>query len=104
GFNQAALLAQVFCRYTGLPCVETGLLRIKATEAQFGLSKQDRLANVTDAFQVSPALHRRRDKIKVLLLDDIFTTGATARSAQQALQQAQISVYGMITLARAGQI
>ena len=103
GFNQAALLAQVFCRYTGLPCVETGLLRVRATEAQFGLSKQARLANVTDAFQVRPALHRRRDKIKVLLLDDIFTTGATARSAQQALQQAQISVYGMVTLARAGQ-
>lgn len=103
GFNQAALLAQVFCRYTGLPWMETGLLRIKATEAQFGLSKQARLENVAAAFAVHPRLQQRQGKVTILLLDDIFTTGATARSAQQVLQQAQIPVYGMVTLARAGQ-
>lgn len=103
GFNQAALLAQVFCRYTGLPWMDTGLLRVRATEAQFGLSPQARLENVAAAFEVSPRLQQRRGKVTILLLDDIFTTGATARSAQQILQQSQIPVYGMVTLARAGQ-
>lgn len=102
GFNQAALLAQVFCRYTGLSCFESGLMRIKATEAQFGLSKQARLENVTDAFQVGQTLLRRQGRVCVLLLDDIFTTGATARSAQQTLQHSHIPVYGMAALARAG--
>jgi adenine/guanine phosphoribosyltransferase-like PRPP-binding protein len=68
------------------------------------------LENVTAAFQVSPALLRRgvspqnprRKPIHILLLDDIFTTGATAQAAQKVLQQAQIPVYGMVALARAG--
>jgi len=110
GFNQATLLAQVFCRYTGLALMDGGILRVKETEAQFGLSKSARLENVTAAFQVSPALLRRgvspqnprRKPIHILLLDDIFTTGATAQAAQKVLQQAQIPVYGMVALARAG--
>lgn len=111
GFNQATLLAQVFCRYTGLALMDGGLLRVKDTEAQFGLSKSARLENVAAAFQVSPALQHRglrtgnpgHKPLTILLLDDIFTTGATAQSAQKVLQQAQIPVYGMVTLARAGQ-
>ena len=110
GFNQATLLAQVFCRYTGLALLEGGLLRVKETEAQFGLSKSARLENVMAAFEVSPALLRRslgsrnpeRKPVTILLLDDIFTTGATAQSAQKVLQQAEIPVYGMVALARAG--
>jgi predicted amidophosphoribosyltransferase len=90
--------------------MEGGLLRVKETEAQFGLSKSARLENVTAAFEVSPALLRRslgsrnpeRKPVTILLLDDIFTTGATAQSAQKVLQQAEIPVYGMVALARAG--
>jgi ComF family protein len=104
GFNQAALLAHSFCRYARLPLLDHGLVRVKATEAQFGLSKNDRSLNLTDAFQLGKPLKiLTRSKPSILLLDDIFTTGATARSAAQILKQADISVYGMVVLARAGQ-
>lgn len=107
GFNQAALLAHSFCRYARLPFLDHGLVRIKATEAQFGLSKNDRSLNLTDAFQLGKPLKTltplTQAKPSILLLDDIFTTGATARSAAQILRQADMPVYGMVVLARSGQ-
>ena len=101
GFNQADLLAQVFCRYTRLPYLSNGLIRAKVTQAQFGLSKSDRSQNLKDAFRINPKHQNRLQQNAVLLLDDIYTTGSTARSAQHTLRQSQIPLHGMVTLARA---
>lgn len=98
GFNQAALLAQSFCEITGLPCANQGLVRVKATEAQFGLSAEARQVNLSDAFVVGKGL-RSPGNQEILLLDDIYTTGATARSAMQVLRSKGYSVHGMIALA-----
>lgn len=98
GFNQAELLARRFCTYTGLTCCPQGLQRVRATEAQFGLSPAARSQNVADAFAIGPDLRGKVGRL-VLLLDDIYTTGATARAATLTLRQAGITVVGIVALA-----
>lgn len=102
GYNQAALLAQSFCEITGLKLQQIGLERIRGTAAQFGLSVSEREKNLAMAFQVGSGFRRHHPASPVLLLDDIYTTGATARSAAQTLQQHGITVYGVVALAQAG--
>lgn len=101
GFNQAALLAQAFCRQSGLPLKQQGLCRSRATEAQFGLSATARQQNLAGAFELGIDFLRKPPQHPVLLLDDIYTTGATALSAAETLRRHQISVYGIVTVAKA---
>ncbi|HEY9615854.1 MAG TPA: ComF family protein, partial [Microcoleaceae cyanobacterium] len=101
GFNQAELLAEHFCDLTGLPLSRDGLLRSRVTEAQFQLSASDRAQNLTEAFSLGPAWSKQPPTNPVLLLDDIYTTGATARSAAQTLRRHGIRVYGIAALAKA---
>ncbi len=99
GYNQAALIAESFCEFTGYKHQALGLDRARATEAQFGLSVQEREQNLADAFVVSRSLHRHPSASPVLLLDDIYTTGATVSSAAQTLQRHGIQVYGVVAIA-----
>ncbi|WOB43850.1 ComF family protein [Thermoleptolyngbya oregonensis NK1-22] len=98
GFNQAELLATSFCQVTRLPLERRGLVRVRATTPQFGLSVEERSQNVAGAFQVGPAFGRSPRR-PVLLLDDIYTTGATARNAAACLEARGIRVYGLVALA-----
>jgi predicted amidophosphoribosyltransferase len=102
GFNQAELIATAFCRQTGLPQVK-GLNRRRNTAPQFGLSAIDRAANLANAFEIG-AFFSGKNPLKsrptVLLLDDIYTTGATAQAAAQTLRRHQISVYGILAIAK----
>ena len=104
GYNQAALIATGFCRVTGLPMAEHGLVRTKATEAMYGLGVTQRQANVTGAFQVSPTLKTRTLKARnrlILLVDDIYTTGSTARAAATTLKNAGYATTGITAMAQA---
>lgn len=98
GFNQAALLAQGFCRWTGLRLYPQGLERLRDTEAQFRLSAAARASNLANAFGVG----RLPAEASVLLLDDIYTSGATVRAAVAALAQRGIASVGVVVLARSG--
>jgi ComF family protein len=95
GFNQAELIAESFCEATGLPLKRDGLARTQATEAQFALSPQAREQNLAGVFALGKDFLRQRPVGTVLLLDDIYTTGATVRSAAQTLRRSQISVWGV---------
>jgi ComF family protein len=99
GYNQAELLAQSFCQFTGYKEQPLGLERVRATEAQFNLSVQEREQNLTDAFVVGKSLSQRPTPSPVLLLDDIYTTGATVCSAAQILRKQGIPVYGVVAIA-----
>lgn len=102
GFNQAALLAKRFCTIAHLPLALQGLERSRATEAQFGLDRAARDRNLDTAFTVGQPFLRQPPAHPVLLLDDIYTTGATARSATQTLRRQGIRVCGIAVLARTG--
>lgn len=99
GYNQADLLAQSFCNFTGYPMRSLGLERVRATEAQFSLSGTEREKNLAGAFSLGKEFLRSRPSTSVLLLDDIYTTGATAQSAAKTLAQHGIRVYGLVAVA-----
>ena len=98
GFNQSELLAREIGPRINTPVVNA-LRRVKNTPAQAGLTSAKRRLNVSGAFQA-----RRRSAIegrRVLLIDDVMTTGATAASCGRALQRAGARQVILLTLARA---
>ncbi|MEO1132880.1 MAG: ComF family protein [Cyanobacteria bacterium J06639_1] len=100
GYNQAEQVSRAFCRVTGDRHAPDILQRVKVTEAQFGLSRSDRFRNLQRAFAVSPQLDSR---YPVLLVDDIYTTGATMAAAIDAMRRVRpnVKVVGAIAIARA---
>ena len=96
-YDQAALLASELARATGRPLHLELLRRARATRRQVGLSEQDRAQNVEGAFEATGQLQGE----DVLLVDDVFTTGATARAATAALRSAGAGRVEVLTLARA---
>jgi ComF family protein len=106
GFNQARLLAKralQSLRQTHpdwkLTLAPSTLMRLRSTESQAGLTVRQRRLNVRGAFTVSnPGVVAEKN---ILLIDDIFTTGATARAAGSALLRAGASSVRVATLARA---
>ncbi len=106
GFNQARLLARQALSvlrktHSGwrLTLAPGTLMRLRATESQAGLTPRQRRLNLRGAFSVSnPAAVAGRH---VLVVDDIMTTGATARAAAQALLRANAASVWVATLARA---
>ncbi|MCU0552382.1 MAG: ComF family protein [Leptolyngbya sp. Prado105] len=97
GYNQAELISRAFCQMTGDSHHPSGLRRVRATEALFGLSPQDREQTLTQAFDLGKGIKQNRP---VLLIDDIHTTGATARAAIQVLHRHQIRVLGIAVVAK----
>ncbi len=92
GYNQAALLAHAFAESVGLPVVESWLERVQATRSQVGLSARERHRNVAQAFQAAPTVYGHT----VLLVDDLFTTGATLMASARALLAVGArAVYGL---------
>jgi ComF family protein len=84
-FNQSALLAEVIAEACGVPVTHDALKRVKATPQQVGLSQAARAQNVQGAFQVPP--HGRAEVAgrRLLLVDDVLTSGATMDACARAL-------------------
>jgi ComF family protein len=97
GFNQAELLAQPVAKRFGVKLLNN-LQRTRYTKAQAGLNEEERQANLKDSLAV-----RRPAEIsgkRVLLIDDVFTTGATLRAASAALRASGAAHVTALTLAR----
>ena len=87
GYDQAALVAAGVARRSGLPYRAT-LVRVRATPPQAARSARDRRANVTGAFRCRPRVASRVRGARILLVDDVATTGATLDAASRALKAA----------------
>lgn len=86
GFNQAELIAREIAWRTGLPVAARALARVKPTPALYGRSVAERFEVVGDAFAVAePARIRGR---RVLIVDDVLTTGATLSACAEACRKA----------------
>ncbi len=99
-FNQAALLTQAIGRASGVPVRTDVLVRTRATVSQVALSRKDRRANVAGAFAVPPAKALAVAGLRVLLVDDVLTTGATLDACARALRHAGASHVDVLTFAR----
>jgi len=98
GYNQVDLVASSLARKLGLPFKPNTLRRIKDTQSQVGLSLEARKHNVQGAFV---AEYRKLQGVCILLVDDLFTTGATLSACTQALMLADVGEIFAVTIARA---
>lgn len=98
GYNQASLLASQIGKLTSIPLLQNVLIKCKKVPSQTKLSMAQRLKNVTGAFTVrNPGTVK--DK-KILLIDDVFTTGSTANECAKVLKNSGASRVHVVTLAR----
>jgi ComF family protein len=99
GYNQAELIARPLARILGIPFRSYLLIRTKPRPDKIRLTRRERWETVRGAY----ATHQRAqvDKLRVLLVDDVFTTGATLDACSRALKQAGAARVVGLTVARA---
>jgi ComF family protein len=99
-YNQAGLLAQALGRLTAKPVLPALLLRRRATASLADLSARARARALAGAIGVSPRLASRVPGRRVLLIDDVLTSGATANACAEALLAAGAAGVDVLTAAR----
>ena len=99
GFNQSGEIARHFSRIVGVPLAQHWLLRTRPTEVQAGLTRRERRRNVSGAFEISKTAEIRGRA--VLVIDDVFTTGATLNECARILRQSGTARIAVPTVARA---
>jgi ComF family protein len=99
-YNQSGALARVIERQTGVKLSSEALRRVRPTQQQIGLSRKERASNVQGAFKVAAdrqsLIHGRR----VVLIDDVLTSGATADACARALLRAKAASVDVLVFAR----
>jgi len=98
GFNQSLLLARHLARGSSVPVAPRLLRRTRPTAPQVDLDEAARKANVAGAFVAAPTQTRKR---RILLVDDVLTTGATVHECSRALRRAGAAAVDVVVLARA---
>lgn len=99
-YNQAALIATALGRETGVPVWVNAMVRVRPTPSQGRMSCRQREDNVRGAFAVRNNFCERIGGARIVLVDDVFTTGATLTACTRALQKAGAESVDAITLAR----
>ncbi len=96
GFNQTLLLSRILSKRLGLPVKMDLLFKKRETLPQIGLRAKERAGNLKNAFEAKG----RADGLRLILVDDVMTTGATARECSKALLKAGAKEVIVVTLAR----
>ncbi|WP_348930253.1 ComF family protein [Aquabacter sp. CN5-332] len=99
-FNQAALLSRCISRSSGVIHRSDLLRRVRATPSQVALSRAERRANVSGAFKVTHYANAVLQDRRILLVDDVLTTGATLDACARVLRRAGAKGVDTLTFAR----
>ena len=98
GFNQAELIARELAMRLNKEYIET-LRRVRSTKPMYGLTRKERRANVSGAFEVNGEVYKFNNR-QIILVDDVWTTGATCRECERVLRVAGVLRVKIITMAR----
>ncbi|HYM30928.1 MAG TPA: ComF family protein [Candidatus Cybelea sp.] len=99
-YNQSAVLAHALGRQAGKPVAADLLRRVRSTPSQAGLNFRERRRNVRNAFAVRPGRAAAVSGKRVVLIDDVLTTGATVEACARALRASGAAGVDVLTLAR----
>ena len=99
-YNQSGALARVIERQSGVEARGDVLLRVRATEQQIGLSRAQRATNVQGAFQVSLDRQAEVQGRRIILIDDVLTSGATLDACARILLRAKAAQVDALVFAR----
>ncbi|MBR0692142.1 ComF family protein [Bradyrhizobium lablabi] len=99
-YNQSGVLAKVISRQSGVGMASDALRRVRATEQQIGLSRSQRASNVQGAFKVADERRADIQGRRVILIDDVLTSGATVDSCARALLRAKAAQVDVLVFAR----
>ena len=99
-YNQADLIARSLARETGIPCLSEALRRTRSTPSQGHLKADERAKNVRRAFALNARFAERIKGARVVLIDDVYTTGSTVKECTKVLLKAGVSDVSVLTLAR----
>lgn len=100
GFNQSEEIAKILSKSTKIPLISDCLTKEKKTSSQMELSREERLKNIKGSFSVKNAVKIKSKKI--LLVDDVFTTGSTMQECARILKQAGAKKVWGAAVAREG--
>ena len=98
--SKSALLAKIVASIAGRPVGYHSLKRVKATPQQVGLSRAERALNVQGAFKVMPDGKAEIARRRILLIDDVLTSGATVDACTRALLRAGATSVDVLVFAR----
>jgi ComF family protein len=99
-FNQSAALAHAVSAVSGVPVLLETLKRVRPTAQQVGLDKSERAANVQGAFRVPPEKKAHITARRLILVDDVLTSGATSDACARALLRAGAAHVDVLVFAR----
>jgi ComF family protein len=99
-FNQSAALARAISDIAGVPALHGAIKRVRATPQQVGLSKAERADNVQGAFRVPPEEKAQVAGRRLVLIDDVLTSGVTADTCARALLRAGAAHVDVLVFAR----
>src|SRR5690242_21062126 len=99
-FNQSAMLAKAIAQHSGVAIADAALKRIKATAQQVGLSQAQRAENVQGAFRVANDRKAEVAGRRLVLIDDVLTSGATSDACARALLRAGARNVDLLVFAR----
>jgi len=99
-FNQSAELARAISTQSKVVVIDDALARVRATPPQVGLARDERAKNVHGAFSIEKGARVKVKGKRIVLIDDVLTTGATANACARVLRRAGASRIDVLTLAR----
>lgn len=99
GYNQAEVIATSFCKNTGLPLGKHILRRCRHTRPQKELTDQERMQNLMNAFSINARQKKQIRGKKILLIDDIYTTGTTIDYCSKLLYENGAESVSFLTIA-----
>jgi len=98
GFNQSMYICKGIVEVLPFDILNENIIRVKNTKSQTGLSFEERIANVRDAFDLNPKLRTSELKSGILVVDDVITTGSTIKEVIRMLKQETPVSVGAVTI------